>query len=200
VLLAVVATVGVTLLGVVLGVLAGVRGGVIDAMIMRLVDVIQALPFLLIVIAVIALVGSGTRNLLAAIILFGWAGYARVVRSTTLSIRERDFVGASHALGASRSSTTIRHIVPNLLGPVIVLSTLDLGRMLLTLSTLSFLGVGVRPPTPEWGSMLADARAFFYRDARLLLYPGISISLMVLAVNLLGDGLRRSLHGRIGER
>ena len=199
------ATVGITLLGVLLGVLAGLRGGVVDSVVMRTVEVVQALPLLIVAMVVIKLLGGGTARLVLVVALLGWPGYARVIRGATLSLRERTFVEASRALGSTRRRIMVRHLVPNLLQPVTVLSTLDLGRTLLTLSALSFLGFGVRPPTPEWGSMLAEARTYFYIAPRLLVYPGLAISLLVLAVNLFGEGLRdmfdsKGLDNRILDR
>ena len=198
--MALAATAGLSVVGLAVGVLTGMLGGVVDALVMRLVDVVQALPMLIIAMVAIGLWGRGADKLVLVFVAVGWPGYARVVRGATLSLRERAFVDAARSLGASRFRVMWRHIVPNLVGPVTVLSTLDLGRILLGLTALSFLGFGVQPPDPEWGRMLADARTYFYRAPQLLMYPGAAISLLVLAVNLCGDGLRDALDVQIGPR
>jgi peptide/nickel transport system permease protein len=195
--MAVTATIGSTAIGLILGVLAGVRGGRVDTLIMRTVDVLQALPGLLLALAVVGVLGQGLGNLLVAMVLVWWAGYARVVRGMTLSVRERPFVEAARAGGIPESRLLVRHILPNLIGPTLVLSTLDMGRTLLAVSGFSFLGLGVRPPTPEWGAMLAEAKSYLDRAPLLLIYPGSAITLMVLASNLVGDGLRDALDPRL---
>ncbi len=195
--IAMAATIGSTALGLALGLLAGMRGGSVDALIMRTVDVLQALPGLLLALAVVGVLGQGLGNLLVAMVLVWWAGYARVVRGMTLSIKERQFVEAARAVGASELRVMTRHVLPNLVGPTVVLSTLDMGRTLLAVSGFSFLGLGARPPIPEWGAMLAEARNFLDRAPMLLIYPGTAISLLVLASNLVGDGLRDVLDPRL---
>jgi len=197
---AVAATLGITFLGVAFGVIAGMLGGLVDTLVMRLVDVLSALPTLLVAMVVLGVLGPGTDKLVLTVTLLGWPGYARVMRGATLVLREQDFIGATRALGASRLRIMVRHIIPNLMGPLTVLSTLDVGRILLALTALSFLGFGVQPPDPEWGAMMADARSYFYRAPRLLVYPGAAISLLVLAVNLCGDGLRDALDEKVSER
>jgi peptide/nickel transport system permease protein len=195
--MALTATIGSTVLGLLLGVLAGIRGGRVDALIMRTVDVLQALPGLLLALAVVGVLGQGLVNLLVAMVLVWWAGYARVVRGMTLSVRERPFVEAARASGITEPRLLVQHILPNLLGPTLVLSTLDMGRTLLAVSGFSFLGLGARPPTPEWGAMLAEAKSYLDRAPLLLIYPGSAITLMVLASNLVGDGLRDALDPRL---
>lgn len=194
------ATLGITLLGLGFGVVAGMSGGVVDSLVMRLVDVLSALPTLLVAMVVLGTWGSGTDKLVLTVTLLGWPGYARVMRGATLVLREQEFIGATRALGASRRRIILRHVVPNLVAPVTVLSTLDVGRILMGLTALSFLGFGVQPPNPEWGAMMADARSYFYRAPRLLVYPGAAISLLVLAVNLCGDGLRDALDEKTNVR
>lgn len=196
---ALLATAGITLLGLFFGVTSGMLGGVVDALVMRLVDVLSALPTLLLAMVVLAVFGSGIDKLVLIVTLLGWPGYARVIRGATLVLREQDYIAASRAVGSSQGRVMLRHIVPNLAGPVTVLSTLDVGRILLALTALSFLGFGVQPPNPEWGAMMADARTNFYGAPKLLLYPGAAISLLVLAVNLCGDGLRDALDARVGQ-
>lgn len=193
VLMALAATAGISLLGIVIGVISGMLGGFVDALLMRVVDVMQSLPTLMVALVAIGVLGAGADKLVVVFVFVGWPAYARVVRGSTLALRERVFVDAARALGASRLRIIVRHIVPNLVGPVTVLTTLDLGRILLGISALSFLGFGVQPPEPEWGRMLADARTYFFLAPHLLMYPGVAISLLVLAVNLCGDGLRDAL-------
>lgn len=194
--MALAATAGVTVLGIALGLLAAMWGNKVEAVIMRLVDVLQSLPTLILALVIVGLLGQGLRNLVITIILIQWPQYARVVRGMTLSLREREFVQSARAVGASRLRIVARHVTPNLLGPVVVLSTIDMGRTLLAVSSLSFLGFGVAPPLPEWGSMLAESRAFIDRAPQLLAWPGLAITLVVLAFNLAGDGLRDALDPR----
>ena len=197
--MAVSATLGITLLGVILGLVAGLYGRLAETVIMRMVDVLLAMPTLILALVVVGLLGQGLRNLIVTIILVQWPRYARLVRGMTLKIREQEFVEAARAAGASRARIMVRHVAPNLLGPVVVFSTIDMGSTLLVVSGLSFLGFGVGPPTPEWGAMLAEARSFIDRAPGLLAWPGLSITLMVLAFNLAGDGLRDLLDPRTVE-
>lgn len=185
-----------TLLGVALGALAGMRGGFIDGLIMRVVEIVQAVPLIIVSMVTIKLLGGGPEKLVGVLAVLGWTGQARVVRAATLSLRERDFITSCHVIGATRSRIAIRHIVPNLLSPVVVIATLDVGRILLALSTLSFLGFGARPPHPEWGSMLAEARSYFFVAPRLLIIPGTAIFIVALATNLFGEGLRNAFEAR----
>lgn len=194
---AVAVTAAITTIGIVVGLLTGYFGGWLDAIVMRVVDVLLALPRLVLALAVTGVLGPGLPNLIAAIIAVGWADYSRVVRALVLGVRERPFVESARAVGASEARIVFRHIAPNLLGQVIVLSSLDLGAVLLTLAGLSFLGLGIRPPTPEWGSMLAEGKNFLDRAPQLMLYPGAAIAIVVLGFNLLGDGLRDLLDPRV---
>lgn len=189
-------TAGTVAVGLTLGLLAATRSRLAGVVVMRVVDIVQALPGLLLALALVGVLGPSLRNLVLAIIAVWWAGYARMVRSVALSVRERDFVEAARALGASEWRILRRHVLPNVLGPTIVLTTLDLGRTLLAVSGLSFLGLGARPPSPEWGAMLSEARSYLDRAPQLLIYPGVAITLFVLASNLLGDGLRDQLDPR----
>lgn len=193
---AVLVTVAITAIGVCVGLVTGYYGGWVDAIVMRVVDVLLALPRLVLALAVTGVLGPGVLNLALAIIAVGWAEHSRVVRALVLGLRERAFVESARAVGATPGRIVFRHIAPNLIGQVIVLSTLDLGSILLTLAGLSFLGLGIRPPTPEWGSMLAEGKTFLDRAPQLMLYPGAAIALVVLGSNLLGDGLRDLLDPR----
>lgn len=192
-----VATLGITVLGLVLGLVSATRPGAVDAVIMRTVDVLQSLPTLLVVLVTIGFFGGGIGVIVAAIVGLGWSTHARVVRGMALSIRERGFVEASRALGAGRTHRAYRHTLPHVLGPVVVLSTLDLGRVLLAISALSFLGFGVDPSVAEWGAMVAEGRNYLTTAPQLIIYPGVAITVAVLAFNLLGDGVRDFLDARM---
>jgi peptide/nickel transport system permease protein len=197
--MAVSATAGITGLGVVLGLVAGMYGRFVETVIMRAVDILLSLPTLILALVVVGLLGQGMRNLIITIILVQWPRYARLVRGMTLRVREQAFVEAARAAGATTPRIMFRHIAPNLIGPTVVFSTIDMGNTLLAVSGLSFLGFGVGPPTPEWGAMLAEARSFLDRAPQLLWYPGMAITFMVLAFNLAGDGLRDLLDPRTVE-
>jgi peptide/nickel transport system permease protein len=183
-------------IGTMIGVLAGYLGGFVDGLIGRLVDVLLSFPPFLLAMAVLGLVGPGLQNLVVALVAVSWAQYARIVRSTVLVERERDYVEAARAAGASTLRIMRRHVLPNIVAPVIVLITLDMGIVLLQISGLSFLGLGVKPPTAEWGSMLADGRNYLDQAPQMMTFPGAAIFLLVLGLNLLGDGLRDALDPR----
>jgi len=193
------ATAGITILGIVLGLVAGMYGRYAETVILRTADVLLALPTLILALVIVGLLGQGLRNLIITLILVGWPRYTRLVRGMTLKIREQEFVEAARAVGASRPRIMFRHVAPNLIGPIVVFSTIDLGSVLLAVSGLSFLGFGVGPPTPEWGAMLSEARSQLDRAPQLLAWPGLAITLMVLAFNLGGDGLRDMLDPRTVE-
>lgn len=193
------ATAGITILGLLLGMVAGMYGRLADSAISRVIDVLQALPPLILALVVVGLLGQGLRNLIITIALLGWTGYARVVRGMTFKLRDREFVQAAHAAGASRLRIILRHVLPNLVGPVVVLSTLNMGSVLLTVSGLSFLGFGITPPTAEWGAMINEARDVLDKAPQLLAWPGVVITLMVLSFNLAGDGLRDFLDPRTSD-
>jgi peptide/nickel transport system permease protein len=189
----------VSILGVALGVVAGMKGGIVDSVIMRTVEIVQSVPLIIVIMVTVKLLGGGTVDLILVLAAVGWTGQARVVRAATLSLREREFVESCRVIGSSRLRIACRHIVPNMLGPVVVLATLDVGRILLAVSTLSFLGFGSRPPQPEWGSMLADARNYFFVAPRLLIIPGVAIFIVALAANLCGEGLRDAFEARMAR-
>ncbi len=194
------ATIGITVLGLLLGMIAGMAGRFVDSVIMRVVELLQSLPLLILALVVVGLLGQGLRNLIITIALLGWTGYARLVRAMTFKLRDREFVEAAQGMGASRLRIMVRHIAPNLVGPVVVLSTLNMGSVLLAVSGLSFLGFGVKPPTAEWGAMISEARNYLDKAPLLLAWPGLAITLMVLSFNLAGDGLRDFLDPRTESR
>jgi peptide/nickel transport system permease protein len=185
-----------TLVGVPLGLLAGYFGGTIDNIIMRTMDVILAFPGLILIIWLVALLGSNLPNVIFAIAFFSLPTYARLMRGVALSVREMDYVLAARSMGASSARILTWHIFPSVIGPLIVLVTLSISGAIVTGASLSFLGLGVPPPTPEWGAMLADGRAFLRNAWWIAVFPGFTITLLVLAANIVGDGLRDALDPR----
>ncbi len=180
----------VLVIGSAVGTLAGFVGGLVDAIAMRIVDVMLAFPNFLLVLVVVGSLGPGLFNLSVAFLLAGWVGYARVVRGLVLSARERPHVETARALGFRPARVVLRHVLPTVLGPVTVLWTVRSGQLLLALAALSFLGLGAQPPTAEWGSMLNSARDSLAVNPALMIYPGLLITVAALGFNLLGDGLR----------
>ncbi|HQE92315.1 MAG TPA: ABC transporter permease [Anaerolineae bacterium] len=179
--------------GTVLGAICGYAGGWIDNVVMRFMDVLMAFPSLLLAIAIVNVLGRGLQNSLLAIAIVNIPVYARVVRASVLSLKEQTFVEASRALGASPARILFVRILPNALSPLIVQGTLGIAGAILEAASLSFLGLGAQPPTPEWGSMLGSERNQVFTAPHLVFYPGLAIMLTVLAFNLLGDGLRDAL-------
>jgi peptide/nickel transport system permease protein len=184
-------------LGMVIGLISGYFGGRVDDFLMRLADVQLAFPFILLAIAVIGVLGPSLRNIVVVIGVSSWVVYARVVRGEVLSIRERDFVQAAIALGSRDAQVLVRHVLPNIFTPWLVVATLDMARVIVIESALSFLGLGVQPPTPTWGGMLADGRVYLSTAWWLATFPGLAILVTVLGINLFGDGLRDTLDPRL---
>ncbi len=185
-----------TAIGTVLGAIAGFYGGVVDMVIMRLVDVMLCFPTIFLIMAVIAFLEPSIWNIMAVIGLTSWMGVARLVRAEFLSLRSRDFVLAARVIGASDWRILFGHILPNAIAPVIVAATLGVGSAILTESALSFLGIGVQPPTPSWGNMLTAGKDNIEIAWWLSVFPGLAILITVLAYNLLGEGLREVLDPR----
>lgn len=180
-------------LGVVIGLVAGYYGGWIDSVAMRLLDIQLAFPGLLLAIAIVAVLGVGEINVVVAIGIFSIPVFARLLRGSILALKQQDFVLAAQAIGAGDLRIMFGHLLPNALAPIIVVATLRLGTAILAASSLSFLGLGIRPPSPEWGAMLADGRQFLQLAPHVGYFPGFAILFSVLALNLLGDGLRDAL-------
>lgn len=180
----------ILVIGVAVGTISGFVGGKVDGLLMRVVDVLLAFPSFLLALAVVGVLGVGLVNLALGLVVVWWAQFARIARGLVLSARERPFVEAARALGLKPWRVATRHVLPSMVAPVLVLWTLETGRLLLALSALSFLGLGVQPPTPEWGAMLNEARDHLARAPQLMVYPGLLITLAALGFNLLGDGLR----------
>jgi peptide/nickel transport system permease protein len=176
--------------GIVVGLLAGCVGGRIDDLVMRVADVQLAFPVIMLAIAIVAVVGTSVAALVGVLALSGWVLYARTVRANVLTIRQLEYVEAARTLGASDGRLIARHILPNTLGPILVIGSSQFATMVLLESGLSFLGMGIQPPQPSWGTMLAEGRDYLSNAWWLATVPGLAISLVVLGANLLGDGLR----------
>jgi len=200
-LLAGAATAGAAMLfGVVLGVFGGYYSGWPETIIMRLTDILMAFPYILLAIAIVAGLGPGLRNAMIAIAIVGFPIYTRLVRGIVLSVRGREFVEAARALGSPDRLILVRHVVPQLISPVVVAFSLDVGAKILATAGLSFLGLGTQPPTADWGSMLATGRQFVILSPHVVLLPGLAIFVIVLALNLVGDALRDLLDPRTYSR
>ncbi|MCL4295924.1 MAG: ABC transporter permease [Anaerolineae bacterium] len=186
-------------LGILIGLVAGYFGGWLDALIMRFIDILLAFPAILLAITIVASLGPGLRNSMLAISIVGIPYYARIVRSSVLSLREQEFVHAARLTGATHRRILAQHVLPNTLAPLIVAATLDVGFMITAAAGLSFLGLGAQPPTAEWGVMLSQGRQFIRNAPHLSILPGTAIFLVILALNFLGDGLRDALDPRLRE-
>jgi len=185
-----------TVISLMVGMVAGYVGGKVDTWLMRICDVFLAFPGLILSLAVVGILGGGLFNLVVALVASHWAWYARIVRSRVLSVKESDFVKAAIVSGTRQLPLMLRHIVPYTLAELAILASLDLSHMILHIAGLSFLGLGIQPPTPEWGAMLNDGREYFRRIPALMVYPGLMIFLVSLAFNFIGDALRDILDPR----
>jgi peptide/nickel transport system permease protein len=177
-------------LGMLLGSIAGYFGGRIDDVISRVIDVLMAFPGILLAIALVAVLGPGLGNVVLALSVIGWVGYARLVRGQALRAREFEFVQAARALGAGSGRIVLRHVLPTALPAVVVQATLGMAGAIIAEAALSFLGLGVQPPTPSWGTMLDAGRSHLFDAPHLTIFPGVAIAVLVLGFNFLGDGLR----------
>jgi len=180
--------------------MAGYFRGNFDNVAMRIVDIWMAFPSLLLAIAFGAALGPGVSNLVFALALANWVVYSRVIRADVLVLREKEFIRAAQAIGATNTRIILRHILPNVLSPILVIATLQMGTVIIAEASLSFLGIGVQSSVPTWGGMLADGREFMRQSWWLATFPGIAISIVVLSINLLGDGLRDALDPRLRLR
>jgi len=185
-----------SIVGTVMGAVAGYFGGVIDEMISRVIDVLMAFPGLLLAIAIVAVLGPSLVNVVLALTIIGWVGYARLVRGQALRVRELEYVSAARASGAGTRRILLHHVIPAVLPAVAVQATLGMGGAIVSEAALSFLGLGVQPPTPSWGTMLSYGRAHLLDAPHVTIFPGLAIAVLVLGFNFLGDGLRDRLDPR----
>ena len=191
-----VATAVTVVVGGFLGLISGYFGGWFDTIIMRLVDFTVTIPYLILVIAIVAILGTGVTNIVYAIWIIGWVTYARIVRGETMVVRHLEYVEAARVIGLSHFRIMFRHILPNVIAVALIYSMADIILNILTAASLSFLGLGVQPPNAEWGLMVAEARDFFLRDWRLMTYPGLAVIVTSAAFGLIGDGLAQALRPR----
>jgi peptide/nickel transport system permease protein len=187
-------SIGIALVtGVFLGLIAGYYGGVLDMLIMRIMDIMLAFPAILLAIAIVAILGPQLRNAMLAIGVINIPRFARIIRSSTISIKESEYIAAARMMGANDFRIIFHHLLPNAMAPLIVQTTLSIATAILEAAALSFLGLGAQPPTPEWGAMLSDARSSLQRAPWVATFPGLAIIFGVLGFNLMGDGLRDAL-------
>lgn len=175
--------------GLVIGTIAGYKGGVIDAVLMRFCEGVMAFPNLVLVLGIVGLLGPGLWQVVMALMMVQWVYYARMIRNMIVGLKEQNFILAARISGSSTGKIIRRHMIPNVLPPVLVVGTLEMGWAIMDLSALSFLGLGVQPPTPEWGAMILEGKNFIRSQPELMLYPGIMILLVVISFNVLGEAL-----------
>ena len=189
-----------TLIGTILGLTAGIVGGKVDDLIMGLTNIMLSLPPLILALGIMAALGPGLINIFIAVGFTSWTYTCRLTRGQTLTVKEKDFVEAARSIGASRIRIVTHHILPHVLGPVLVIATMGVASAILIEAALSFLGVGTQPPTPSWGSILSRGRSYIWTAPWIMIFPGLAISFTVLGVNLLGDGLRDILDPKLRRR
>jgi peptide/nickel transport system permease protein len=188
---------GGALIGCILGAIAGFFGGWLDTLIMRFNDILMSIPKTILAIAIATTLGPGLTNAMIAVSISSVPTFARVVRASTLTVKEQEYVEAARSIGASNTRIILRYIFPNVMAPIIVQSTLGVGTSIILAASLSFLGLGIQPPTPEWGAMLSAARGFIRDQWYMVLFPGLAIMLTVFALNVFGDGLRDALDPKL---
>lgn len=184
-------------LGGIIGAVAGYYGGLIDSIIMRIIDMFMGIPVILLAIAIAAALGPGIRNLLIALTISQIPGFTRIIRSMILTVIGQDFVEAARAYGSTDPHIIVRHILPNAMGPIIVQATMTVANMILATAALSYLGMGVQPPAPEWGAMLSDGKEYMRYSPYIVVFPGLAIAFLALSLNVVGDGLRDALDPRL---
>lgn len=185
--------------GGILGALAGFRGGWLDTAIMRVTDTLLCIPFMLLVLAIVAALGTSMTNVLLALMIAMIPTYARVIRSSVMTVVDMDYIEAARSCGTKSWGIILKHVLPNAIGPIIVQATMTVGTMIIWAAGVSFLGLGIQPPTPEWGAMLSEGRKFISDYPHLVLYPGLAIAVTALSLNLMGDGLRDALDPRLKD-
>ncbi len=188
------------ILGTLAGLVSGYLGGIVDRVVMRLVDIQLAVPLMLLALMVVAALGPSVRNLIVVLAVVSWVRYARIVRGQVLAVRELEFIQSARAISASTTRILLRHTLPNVLTPTVVVATLELARVIVLEAGLSFLGLGVQPPSPSWGRMLAEGRAYIATAWWIITLPGLALMLTVLAINLVGDWLRDYFDPRLAGR
>ncbi|MFZ1986043.1 MAG: nickel transporter permease [Desulfatitalea sp.] len=179
-----------TFVGVLVGTAAGYLGKAVDEILMRLVDILMAFPGIILSLVIVGMLDSSFMNLIIALSALGWVRYARVVRGSILAIKEEAFIESAKAIGCTKLWIATRHVLPNVISPIIVLTAMNMGTIIISIAGLSFIGLGIQPPTPEWGIMLSEGKPFMESAPHLMIFPGLMIMLAVLAFNFLGDGLR----------
>lgn len=184
-------------IGLVVGVFAGYKGGRMDSLFMRVCDILLAFPGLVLILAFVGIIGPGLFNLLLAMMLIQWVSYARMIRGMVLTHKEQNFIMAAKMAGTSEFKIITRHLVPGMMSEIMVLATLDIGSIMLYIAGFSFLGLGIQPPTAEWGAMLNDSRPFLRSHPSLMFYPGMMIFFTVMAFNLFGDALRDKMDSKL---
>ena len=183
--------------GLFFGAIAGYYGGAVDNIIMRFTDIFYSIPYIMLAVVVGSLLGTSMASLLIAMALGSFAGFARIARASIMTVRDMEYVESGYAIGLPTWKIILKHIIPNCLSPIIVQTTLRVGSNIISASSLSFLGVGITPPTPEWGAMLSDGRSYIRSSGWMCLFPGLAIMFTVLALNLLGDGLRDAMDPKL---
>lgn len=186
-------------IGVILGIVAGYYGGALDTITMRVMDVLLAFPGILLALAIVSVLGGSLVNVIIAVSIFSVPAFARIVRGSTLQVKKLEYIDAVRALGASDTRIIFKHILPNILSPIIVQATMRVATAILTASGLAFLGLGAQPPTPEWGAMLSDGRTYMHNASHMVMIPGVMIVIVVLAFNIFGDGLRDALDPKMKQ-
>ncbi|MBN1355585.1 ABC transporter permease [bacterium] len=182
--------------GTLIGMVSGLAGGWVDEMVMRVVDILLAFPGILLAIALVAVLGPDINNVILALCLMGWVGFARLARAQVLKAREEEYVESARALGSSASRLITRHLLPNIIAPIVVQATLGMAGVIVAEAGLSFLGLGVQPPTPSWGGILNSGVDFFMEGPHMTVFPGLAIMVVVMGLNFFGDGLRDALDPR----
>lgn len=185
------------LIGLFFGAIAGYYGGVVDNIIMRFTDIFYSIPYIMLAVVVVSLLGTNMASLLIAMAVGSFSGFARITRASIMTVRDMEYVESGYAIGLPTWKIIVKHIIPNCLSPIIVQTTLRVGSNIISASSLSFLGVGITPPTPEWGAMLSDGRSYIRSSGWMCLFPGLAIMFTVLALNLLGDGLRDAMDPKL---
>ena len=183
--------------GLFFGAIAGYYGGAVDNIIMRFTDIFYSIPYIMLAVVVVSLLGTSMASLLIAMALGSFAGFARIARASIMTVRDMEYVESGYTIGLPTWKIILKHIIPNCLSPIIVQTTLRVGSNIISASSLSFLGVGITPPTPEWGAMLSDGRSYIRSSGWMCLFPGLAIMFTVLALNLLGDGLRDAMDPKL---